>query len=102
MRRVVSALEYEFPDLECCTYVDHPWPGWDGRSFDVWDDAETWTPARARQLRRARSYLMRLPWGPRIRHTILEHALWTSWAGYSRWDSDDHSGRKRHLHVTYW
>src|SRR5215203_5579297 len=100
VERVVNALQREFPDLECVTYIDHPWPGWDGRSFDVWDDAQTITPASKKQLRRARRFLMTLDWGPWIRHTILLHALWTSFGGYSYWAPSDHSGNWRHLHVT--
>jgi hypothetical protein len=102
VQRVVNRLEHRFPDLECITYVDHPWPGWDGRSFDVWDRASTWNPARLSQLRRVRHWCMQLDGLPNIRHTILAHALWTSWAGYSVWQSNDHSGRWQHLHVTYW
>jgi hypothetical protein len=42
------------------------------------------------------------PGPPIIRHTILEHDLWTSFGGFSTWTADDHSGALRHLHVTYW
>jgi hypothetical protein len=96
------AVERNFPGLECVTYVDHPWPGWDGRSFDVWENAETWTPASQEQLRRVRRFLMQANHGPLIRHWILGHVLWTSFGGRSRWSPDDHSGGMRHLHVTYW
>lgn len=102
VREVVLDLERRFTDLECVTYVDHPWPGWDGQSFDVWDDAQTWTPARLRQLERARHYVMERVGRPFIRHTILRHELWTSFGGASYWAPDDHSGRLLHLHVTYW
>lgn len=49
-----------------------------------------------------RGFLMHLPGPPFIRHTILGHTLWTSFAGESLWVPPDHSGRLRHLHVTYW
>jgi|SRR5215207_4368994 len=100
--QVVRDIEGEFPGLECVTYIDHPWPGWDGQSFDVWQDAGTWTPAGTKVLHRVRRFCMRRDWPPGIRHTILGHTLWTSFGGYSQWVPDDHSGRLRHLHVTYW
>jgi hypothetical protein len=99
---VVAALEHRYPRLECITYVDHPYPGWDGRSFDVWRDAQTWTPAHGKELHTCKRWLMGLPWGPYIRHTILGHVLWTSFGGRSVWVPDDHSREDRHLHVTYW
>jgi hypothetical protein len=102
VERVVRDLEASFPGLECITYIDHPWPGWDGRSFDVWADARSWSPASLERLKAVRHYLMTLSYGPRIRHTILAHQLWTSFGGRSRWEPDDHSGTRRHLHVTYW
>lgn len=102
VERVVDYVEERWPQVECVTYIDHPWPGWDGQSFDVWDDAETWEPANRELLGKIRTNLMRLGWGPGIRHTILGHTLWTSFGGYSRWVPDDHSGDVRHLHVTYW
>lgn len=49
-----------------------------------------------------RRFLRNLPGQPMIRHTILDHQLWTSWGGYSWWRADDHTGALRHLHVTYW
>jgi hypothetical protein len=102
VQRVVNHLERKFPGLECITYIDHPWPGWDGRSFDVWAEASTWSPAGLKTLHSARRFLMNLPGEPFIRHTILGHTLWTSFGGFSRWPAMDHSGKKRHLHVTYW
>lgn len=102
VRKIVNEIEARFPGLECITYVDHPWPGWDGRSFDVWDDAQTWDPAGIARLREVRSYCMRRPFLPSIRHTILRHELWTSFGGSSYWAPNDHSGRLQHLHVTYW
>jgi hypothetical protein len=102
VERVVRRLRAAYPGLECVTYVDHPWPGWDGRSFDVWADAQTWTPAPLARLKSARHFLMNLPGEPYIRHTILAHNLWTSFGGWSQWAPDDHSGRWRHLHVTYY
>ena len=99
---IVRDIERRWPNLECITYVDHPWPGWDGRSFDVWDKAATWRPADLHTLRSVSRYLFERPGGPFIRHTILRHRLWTSFGGRSWWTPDDHSGSRRHLHVTYW
>jgi hypothetical protein len=102
VREVVRKVERRWPELECITYKNHPWPGWDGQSFDLWDDSETWNNAPYRKLEQVRLYLMSLPGEPHIRHTILGHQLWTSFGGYSYWAPDDHSGKPRHLHVTYW
>ena len=102
VRRRVLQVEERWPDIEGVTYVDHPWPGWDGRSVDFWDDAQSWEPARLLQLENVRAFLMNRQGGPQIRHTILRHQLWTSFGGLSWWRSDDHSGDLLHLHVTYW
>lgn len=102
VQEVVNDLERRFQGLECITYIDHPWPGWDGQSFDVWQDAETWTPAGLHRLQLVRDWAMERPGRPFIRHTILTHELWTSFGGLSRWVPDDHSGKERHLHITYW
>lgn len=84
------------------TYVGHPWPGWDGRSIDFWGPGgrgDALTVATAHQLRRA---IHTMQGGPALRHTILGHRLWTSFGGWSFWEPEDHRGRLRHLHVTYW
>lgn len=99
---LVNSLEARFRGLECITYIDHPWPGWDGQSFDVWRDAESWTPAPRLDLELVRDWCMERPGRPFIRHMILGHQLWTSFAGISFWQPDDHSRGERHLHVTYW
>lgn len=100
--QVVREIEAKFPAVECITYIDHPWPGWDGQSLDVWQDSATWTPAPRQILEVVRKYAMGRQGGPFIRHTILGHHLWTSFGGRSRWEPDDHSGGLRHLHITYW
>lgn len=100
--RVVSATLNEFPRLSANTYVCHPWCGWGALSVDFWGPGGRGDAAPHDLSLTARRFLMNLSWGPSIRHTILGHQLWTSWGGYSRWTRDDHSGRLRHLHVTYW
>lgn len=102
VRAIVLDVEHKWDGIEGITYVDHPWPGWDNRSVDFWDDASRWLPAGLETLRHIRAYLMDRRGPPFIRHTILRHTLWTSFGGYSEWVPDDHSGRYRHLHVTYW
>jgi hypothetical protein len=102
VRLVVAQVERRWPELELITYRAHPWPGWDGQSFDVWDESSTWDNAPYRRLESVRLFLMDKVGEPYIRHTILGHRLWTSFGGYSEWASSDHSGRRRHLHVTYW
>lgn len=100
--RIVRDIEANWPYVRCNTYVDHPFPGWDGRSIDVWE-----RPGRGHALDREtgaalRDYLFYLQWGPLMRHYIWRHTLWTSFGGRSRWGPDDHVGWLRHLHVTYW
>ena len=102
VRRVVQATLTRYPALSANTYIDHPWVGWDGVSVDFWDNRGCGWPADSDTLHRALSYLFHLPGKPHIRHTILEHTLWTSYGGKSYWRPNDHSGRERHLHVTYW
>ena len=102
VQRNVQRVLKRFPQLSANTYKDHPWPGWDGVSVDFWDKAgcgiaAPWTP-----LYLSRTFLFDMPDGPNLRHTILGHTLWTSFGGFSYWSPDDHSGKERHLHVTYW
>ena len=70
--------------------------------MDFWGAGGRGDPLGQQTGEEIRRFLMGLPRGPAIRHTILGHELWTSWGGYSDWNADDHSGRLRHLHVTYW
>lgn len=102
VEQVVNHLHKLYGPLNIYTYVDHPWPGWDGRSFDVWGKGGLLDPLSREVGRQIRDHLMHLPWGPFIRHTIWRHSLWTSFGGYSEWTANDHSGVYRHLHVTYW
>lgn len=98
---VVHRCLNEFPRLTANTYVCHPWCGWGSYSVDFWGPGGRGDAAPRDTLAQARRFLMAQNAPPRIRHTILEHELWTRWGGYSRWARDDHSGRLRHLHVTY-
>lgn len=100
--RIVREVERRWPEVKGNTYEDHPWPGWDHVSVDFWDAAGRGHPIRLSTGWQIRQYLYNRTIGPRIRHTIYLHQLWTSFGGYSRWVPDDHSGNLRHLHLTYW
>lgn len=88
--------------LTANTYVAHPFPGWRHVSADFWGPGGRGDAADLDLLLNSRAILMNQPGPPIIRHTILEHELWTSWGGTSFWAANDHSGRLRHLHVTWW
>ena len=98
---VVQRALRNFPGASANTYIDHPWPGWDALSVDYWDAQGCGWPIQRALGYSLRRFLMDLPGKPDIRHTIYNHTLWTPWAGYQRWGPNDHSGRERHLHVTY-
>lgn len=98
VRRVLA----RWPGVTANTYVCHPWCGWADVSVDFWGAGGRGSPLVGHRAEEIRAYLMRLPGKPLIRHTILDHQLWTSWGGYSYWSRDDHAGGLRHLHVTYW
>lgn len=100
--RLVHRTLNRFPELSANTYIDHPWPGWDHLSVDFWSVGGCGYPIRGDAPNRARAFLFRQPGLPNIRHCILDHDLWTSYGGYSYWRPNDHTGRERHLHVTYW
>lgn len=102
VRREVQFILSRFPTLTANTYVCHPWCGWGKVSVDFWGPGGRGDAAPADLLRTSRRLLMNRPGQPFIRHTILEHDLWTSFGGHSFWSRDDHSGNLRHLHVTYW
>jgi hypothetical protein len=97
---VVRAAEDRF-SVHGATYVDHPWPGWDGRSVDFWSN-DSFDPIPLAKGYDLKNFLMALTWGPYIRHWIYLHRLWTAWGGVSSWRPGDHAGRSRHLHVTYY
>jgi hypothetical protein len=102
VERIVGLIERRWPRTACNTYLNHPWPGWDSRSIDVWGPGGRGHPLAPAISGDIRSFLMRMPGAPYIRHTIHQHQLWTSFGGYSWWSADDHSGNLSHLHVTYW
>lgn len=99
---IVRVIEARWRRVKCNTYVCHPWCGWSNVSIDCWGEGGRGDPLPLETGQEIRAFLMKLPGKPLIRHTILQHQLWTSWGGYSYWSPDDHSGRLRHLHVTYW
>lgn len=102
VRALVQLVLSTYSELSANTYVDHPWPGWRHVSADFWDAKGRGHAAPRDLLVAARSLLFYQPRPPIIRHTILEHDLWTSFGGWSYWSPDDHSGALRHLHVTWW
>lgn len=102
VRSQVQLVLSSHPLLTANTYICHPWCGWGRFSVDFWGPGGRGDPAPFDTLESSRRLLLRQPGYPFIRHTILEHQLWTSFNGESYWSADDHSGGLRHLHVTYW
>jgi hypothetical protein len=102
VRRVVQLTEARFGPVRANTYVCHPWCGWGSASIDFWGEGGRGDPIGYGLGWRVLQFLFELPGKPIIRHTIYEHQLWTSWGGESFWRRDDHTGRLRHVHVTYW
>lgn len=92
------------------TYRHHPrllyrlFPGvaWSRLSYDIWGPQGRGDPLPIPFGVSSINFHLGLSAGPRIRHMIWRHALWTSWGGWSVWNEDDHSGELRHFHVTYW
>jgi hypothetical protein len=102
IRSNVQLVLRRWPSVTANSYVCHPWCGWSRYSVDFWDSGGRGDALEGQRAEDIRRFLMNLDGAPFIRHTILDHSLWTSWGGYSHWSRDDHSGRLRHLHVTYW
>lgn len=102
VRANVNKVIRRWPRVTANSYVCHPWCGWSRFSIDFWGAGGRGAPLRIETAKEIRQFLMELPGPPAIRHTILEHEIWTSWGGYSLWAANDHSGNLRHLHVTYW
>ena len=100
VRRKADALAAN-RDVTYNTYVDHPFPGWDRRSVDFWGPGGRGDPIARIDGRGIWTQLMRHrgEWG--VRHIIFERRWWTNWAGELEWESDDHSGDLRHVHVTF-
>jgi hypothetical protein len=98
----VQRVLTRYPRVTANTYVCHPWCGWADVSVDFWGNGGRGDPLPTELGENIRHFLMNLRGLPNIRHTILNHQLWTSWGGYTVWSRDDHTGGLRHLHVTYW
>lgn len=99
--KVAATIARQFP-VTWNTYEGHPWSGWDHRSVDFWGPGGRGDPIPLEVGREVLQALRGMPGLPHIRHHIYLNRLWTSWGGYSWWPSEDHSGRLRHVHVTYW
>ena len=99
-RRVLDVLA-RFPSVTANTYINHPFPGWDDRSVDFWGPGGRGDAIDRATGAKIQNYLLGLTEGPAIRHTIYLHRWWTNWAGWLKWNADDHSGQLRHVHVTY-
>lgn len=84
------------------TYEGHPWVGWDRYSVDFWGPGGRGDPLGInvgyRILRAVHAARLRTA----LRHTIYLHELWTDFGGTSTWESDDHSGKLRHVHATWY
>jgi hypothetical protein len=102
VRRIVQLTESRFSRVKANTYVAHPWPGWSYVSVDWWARRGRGYPIERDVGEQLLAYLLNLPGLPPLRHYIWQHTLWTSWGGKSLWRPDDHSGRLRHLHMTFW
>jgi hypothetical protein len=101
VRRTVQLTLSRFSNLTANTYIDHPWPMWDGLSVDYWGRGGRGDPVPPTVSWSTVRFLMRMHGKPLIRHLIYEHSLWTRSGGWSYWAPADHSGRLRHIHVTY-
>lgn len=105
-RRDIDALVHKllnrYPRLTANTYIDHPWPDWDYVSVDVWGPGGRGDAIPDDLVRPSLHLLQAGPALTPIRHYIHHHILWTSFGGRSVWVPNDHSGRRRHLHVTWW
>jgi hypothetical protein len=102
VERTIQRTLTKFPTLRANTYVDHPWPGWGRHSVDYWGLGGRGHAMPPHLSWPTANFLLAMPGRPLIRHLIVELSLWTSWGGWSGWTAPDHSGRLRHVHVTYW
>lgn len=102
VHREVQAVLNQFSAVTANTYVCHPWCGWGRLSVDLWGRGGRGDAIPHDLGQKALRFLFNRPGPPRLRHTIFEHTLWTSFGGISRWTRDDHSGILRHVHLTYW
>lgn len=98
---VVAELRRAFPGVTVNTYVDHPYPGWDGRSLDVWGSGGRGDPLSVGTGLRVLAWLFNKRGAPHIRHWIFMHTIWLASSGATAWPSDDHDSSLRHVHVTY-
>jgi hypothetical protein len=102
VREVVRYIEATYPQAACNTYVGHPWRGWGRVSVDVWGPGGRGDPIGYDLGWKILGDVFNNPANPALRHTIYIHQLWTSFGGYSWWAPADHSGRLRHVHLTFW
>jgi hypothetical protein len=102
VRRVVRHIESNYSGAACNTYVCHPWCGWGRVSVDVWGPGGRGDPIAYDLGWKILADVFNDPSNPPLRHTIYVHQLWTSFGGYSWWAKEDHSGRLRHVHLTFW
>jgi hypothetical protein len=102
VQRFVNRVLADHPHCTANTYVDHPWPGWDRRSVDFWGSGGRGSAISLRNGNRIYNRARRAADELGLRHCIYLHELWTSFGGESYWRSNDHSGRLRHVHVTFW
>jgi len=101
VERVVHRIRRRYPQTSVNTYECHPFCGWEHRSLDVWGSAGRGDALPPLLSQRVLDFLFEMPGDPQIRHWILGHRLWVDGRGYLPWPADDHTGRLRHVHVTY-
>jgi hypothetical protein len=102
VKRVVNKIFRRFPHVTCNTYECHPFCGWERRSIDVWGPSGRGDPLAPHLSELVLDFLFTMPGDPQLRHYILGHDLWVDGKGHLSWPADDHTGRLRHVHVTYW
>jgi len=102
VQAVVERIERRYPQVQCNTYEDHPWPGWDAFSIDCWGPEGRGDAIAAGDGVRVLEFVLAMRRKPQLRHWIYLNTLWTSFGGKSIWTPDDHRGSLRHVHFTFW
>jgi len=102
LERLVLRKERQEPRARANTYEGHPWPGWDSFSIDWWGRAGRGDPIPDDVAHRILWEILENSALPPLRHWIYKDQLWTSFGGLQPWHKNDHKGKLRHLHLTFW
>lgn len=102
VEKLVHSYLRKYPNITANTYKDHPFPGWDERSVDFWGPGGRGDPIGKQVGRRVFADLVGGDPGMSLRHSIYLHRWWTEWAGWLSWNANDHSGKLRHVHATFY